>query len=63
MTRRLFISLPLLDRGVMAVAMDPGFYTGRPYLYIAYTVDPNRNGGMNYNMVRGTQRSHRPQHL
>ncbi|KAI9031494.1 Sorbosone dehydrogenase-domain-containing protein [Hyaloraphidium curvatum] len=39
------------DRGLMGIAMDPGFFRGRPYIYVAYTVDPNRNGGMNYNML------------
>ncbi|KAI9005748.1 hypothetical protein DFJ74DRAFT_691983, partial [Hyaloraphidium curvatum] len=29
----------------MCIAMDPGFYRGRPYVYVGYTVDPNRNGG------------------
>lgn len=28
------------------------FWTGRPYVYVGYTADPQHNGGMNYNMVR-----------
>lgn len=39
------------DRGLMCITMDPQFYRGRPYIYVGYTVDPNRNGGMNYNMI------------
>ena len=35
----------------MGIAMDPNFYRGRPYIYVAFTVDANRNGGMNYNMI------------
>jgi hypothetical protein len=43
----------------MGIAMDPAFYSGRPFIYLAYTVDPNRNGGMNYNMVRPSKAGRR----
>ncbi|KAI9011577.1 Sorbosone dehydrogenase-domain-containing protein [Hyaloraphidium curvatum] len=39
------------DRGLMGFAIDRDFYRGRPYIYIGYTVDPNHNGGGNYNMI------------
>ncbi len=37
------------DRGLLGLAVDPGYATGRPYLYAAYTYDKNPVTGSAWN--------------
>jgi glucose/arabinose dehydrogenase len=35
---------PTTDRGLLGLAVDPGYASGRPYLYVAYTYDESPTG-------------------